>query len=92
MGDIGARIHAEREWRGLSLEELAKRTRQNPQSIADIENGRSDPNISTITRIFRAFSWYVRVLPEPMSSYQPRPVPVASHQSNRVNTPVASKT
>ena len=70
LNDLGKRIHNAREWQGWSLEKLAARSRVNAQTIADIENGRSDPNLSSITRIFRAFGRYVRVLPEPIPSGQ----------------------
>src|SRR5918996_1531033 len=45
---VGRRLRANREERGLSLRELARRLGMSPSAISQIETGKSRPSVSTL--------------------------------------------
>jgi transcriptional regulator with XRE-family HTH domain len=49
--DVGPRLRAYREQRGLSLRELARRLGVSPSAISQIETGKSRPSVSTLYSI-----------------------------------------
>ena len=49
--DVGPRLRAHREQRGLSLRELARRLGVSPSAISQIETGKSRPSVSTLYSI-----------------------------------------
>src|SRR5689334_14921003 len=49
--DVGPRLRAHREHRGLSLRELARRLGVSPSAISQIETGKSRPSVSTLYSI-----------------------------------------
>jgi transcriptional regulator with XRE-family HTH domain len=49
--DVGPRLRAHREERGLSLRELARRLGVSPSAISQIETGKSRPSVSTLYAI-----------------------------------------
>ncbi len=49
--DVGPRLRAHRENRGLSLRELARRLGVSPSAISQIETGKSRPSVSTLYSI-----------------------------------------
>jgi transcriptional regulator with XRE-family HTH domain/quercetin dioxygenase-like cupin family protein len=49
--DVGPRLRAHRERRGLSLRELARRLGVSPSAISQIETGKSRPSVSTLYSI-----------------------------------------
>ena len=49
--EIGARIRRERELRGLSLRELARRAGLSPSLVSQIETGKSQPSVSSLAAI-----------------------------------------
>jgi transcriptional regulator with XRE-family HTH domain len=49
--DVGPRLRAHREQRGLSLRELARRLGVSPSAISQIETGKSRPSVSTLYAI-----------------------------------------
>jgi len=53
--DVGPRLRAYREQRGLSLRELARRLGVSPSAISQIETGKSRPSVSTLYSIVSAF-------------------------------------
>jgi transcriptional regulator with XRE-family HTH domain len=48
---VGQRLRAERERRGLSLRELARRLEISPSALSQIETGRSRPSVGTLYAI-----------------------------------------
>jgi transcriptional regulator with XRE-family HTH domain len=48
---VGQRLRAEREARGLSLRELARRLEISPSALSQIETGRSRPSVGTLYAI-----------------------------------------
>ena len=48
---VGQRLRAERERRGLSLRELARRLAISPSALSQIETGRSRPSVGTLYAI-----------------------------------------
>lgn len=48
---IGQRLHAERQRRGVSLRELARRPAVSPSALSQIETGRSRPSVGTLYAI-----------------------------------------
>jgi transcriptional regulator with XRE-family HTH domain len=48
---VGLRLRAERERRGLSLRELARRLEISPSALSQIETGRSRPSVGTLYAI-----------------------------------------
>ena len=49
--DVPRRLRAERERRGISLRELARRLRISPSAISQIETGRARPSVATLWAI-----------------------------------------
>jgi transcriptional regulator with XRE-family HTH domain len=49
--EVGAQLRAERESRGLSLRELARRVELSASALSQIETGRSRPSVSTLYAI-----------------------------------------
>lgn len=49
--DVGPRLRARREERGLSLRELARRLGISPSAVSQIETGKSRPSVSTLYSI-----------------------------------------
>jgi transcriptional regulator with XRE-family HTH domain len=49
--DVGPRLRARREARGLSLRELARRLGISPSAVSQIETGKSRPSVSTLYSI-----------------------------------------
>jgi transcriptional regulator with XRE-family HTH domain len=49
--DVGPRLRAHREQRGLTLRELARRLGVSPSAISQIETGKSRPSVSTLYSI-----------------------------------------
>jgi transcriptional regulator with XRE-family HTH domain len=49
--DVGMRLRGERERRGLSLRELARRLELSASALSQIETGRSRPSVSTLYAI-----------------------------------------
>jgi len=49
--DVGPRLRAHRERRGLSLRELARRLGVSPSAISQIETGRARPSVATLWAI-----------------------------------------
>lgn len=70
--DLGQRLFQMRTDRNLSLEKVAADIRMKAETIADAENGRGDPKLSTITRLFAFYGRFARVLPEHRSNVLPR--------------------
>ena len=52
----------ERESRGLSLLEMAREAGLDPSGVADNEQGRSLPRLTTIIRLADALGWDVRLV------------------------------
>ena len=48
---VGQRLRAERERRGLSLREVARRLAISPSALSQIETGRSRPSVGTLYAI-----------------------------------------
>src|SRR5512138_4043500 len=48
---VGQRLRSERERRGLSLRELARRLEISPSALSQIETGRSRPSVGTLYAI-----------------------------------------
>src|SRR3954452_12420552 len=48
---VGQRLRVERERRGLSLRELARRLEISPSALSQIETGRSRPSVGTLYAI-----------------------------------------
>lgn len=69
--DVGARLFAMREGQGWSLEKVAALAGMRAETVADLENGRGDPKLSTITRLLAVYGYYTRVLPERPSNLAP---------------------
>ncbi|MEW1871667.1 pyridoxamine 5'-phosphate oxidase family protein [Streptomyces caelestis] len=61
-GDIGRRVAAERERRGLSREETARRARMSPDYLAYLEEHPGDPSQATLVRLAGALDTSVRAL------------------------------
>ena len=51
---IGRRVRAERERRGMSLRELARRVGVSPSLISQIETGKAQPSVGTLYSLTRA--------------------------------------
>lgn len=51
LGGIGGRVREMRQWRRMSLEELAARTEMSKTGLWQIETGRSDPQAPTLARL-----------------------------------------
>ena len=49
--DVPRRLRAEREQRGISLRELARRLKISPSAISQIETGRARPSVATLWAI-----------------------------------------
>jgi transcriptional regulator with XRE-family HTH domain len=49
--EVGARIRRERERRGMSLRELARRAGLSPSLVSQIETGKSEPSVSSLAAI-----------------------------------------
>src|SRR5919204_5403546 len=50
-GEVPRRLRAEREKRGMSVRELARRLDLTPSAISQIETGRARPSVSTLYSI-----------------------------------------
>src|SRR5688572_28867273 len=70
--DLGARLFSLRSTRGWSLEKVALAARMKAETVADAENGRGDPKLSTITRLLAVYGFYTRLLPERRDNVAPR--------------------
>lgn len=71
--DINGVIRRARKEQGLSQAELARRLRMTQAQIARIENGLTDPRLSTLTELARALGLEPILLPKqllPSVSYQ----------------------
>jgi transcriptional regulator with XRE-family HTH domain len=53
-GDLGRRVRALREGRGLSLRALSRASGIAPAALSQIENNRSSPSVSTLKRVLQA--------------------------------------
>ncbi|WP_406723825.1 pyridoxamine 5'-phosphate oxidase family protein [Streptomyces sp. GD-15H] len=61
-GDIGRRVATERQRRGLSREETARRARMAPGYLAYLEERPSDPSLATLFRLAAALGTSVQAL------------------------------
>lgn len=78
--DVGPRLRAHREQRGLSLRELARRLGVSPSAISQIETGKSRPSVSTLYSIVSELGMSLDELfgaakPKPPAESQPAPTP-----------------
>jgi transcriptional regulator with XRE-family HTH domain len=72
--DVGPRLRAHREQRGLSLRELARRLGVSPSAISQIETGKSRPSVSTLYSIVTELGMS---LDELFGAQKQAPAPVA---------------
>jgi len=70
--DLGKRLYGLREDLGWSLERVATAIKMKAETIADAENSRGDPKLSTISRLLAFYGYYTRVLPERAANVAPR--------------------
>lgn len=70
--DVGARLFALRTDRGWSLERVATAAAMKAETVADAENGRGDPKLSTISRLLAVYGYYTRLLPDRPANVTPR--------------------
>ncbi|MFE9922493.1 pyridoxamine 5'-phosphate oxidase family protein [Streptomyces sp. NPDC005774] len=61
-GDIGRRVATERQRRGLSREETARRARMAPDYLAYLEEHPGDPSLATLIRLAAALGTSVQAL------------------------------
>lgn len=72
MTQLGRRIDALRRDKGWNWKELARRSRLHPQSIYKIVHGeRSDPRLSVVVRLARAFGMGLDAFLESLEDYAP---------------------
>ena len=57
--DVGTRVRALREQRGLSMRALAELCELSPNAISLIERGKSSPNVSTLHRLATALQVHI---------------------------------
>jgi transcriptional regulator with XRE-family HTH domain len=74
---VGKRVRAAREAAGLSQEQVAKRVGLARSSVANLEAGRQDMNITRITGILAALGMDLNalILPEDLPALPPLPSP-----------------
>jgi transcriptional regulator with XRE-family HTH domain len=76
--DVGPRLRAHREERGLSLRELARRLGVSPSAISQIETGKSRPSVSTLYSIVSELGMSLDELfgaPKPSTAPAAKPTP-----------------
>ena len=76
--DVGPRLRAHREHRGLSLRELARRLGVSPSAISQIETGKSRPSVSTLYAIVSELGMSLDELFGATQAAQPPAAPAAA--------------
>src|SRR5689334_9859696 len=61
MNSSGALLHSARTAAGLSVRALAKLAGTSPNTVMDIEKGRTDPGLKTLARLLEAAGVELRV-------------------------------
>jgi transcriptional regulator with XRE-family HTH domain len=69
--DVGRKLRAQREERGLSLRELARRLGMSPSAISQIETGKSRPSVSTLYAIVSELRMSLDELFDPAAPHPP---------------------
>jgi transcriptional regulator with XRE-family HTH domain/quercetin dioxygenase-like cupin family protein len=86
--DVPRRLRAERERRGISLRELARRLRISPSAISQIETGRARPSVATLWAIVTELGMSLDDLFAHEAAAGAAPAPVAG----RAAAPAAAET
>jgi transcriptional regulator with XRE-family HTH domain len=82
--DVGPRLRAHREQRGLSLRELARRLGVSPSAISQIETGKSRPSVSTLYSIVSELGMSLdELFGAPKQPVQPAAPPAAATPAPR---------
>jgi transcriptional regulator with XRE-family HTH domain len=92
--DVGPRLRAHREQRGLSLRELARRLGVSPSAISQIETGKSRPSVSTLYAIVSELGMSLDELFGASKSTEPAapaPAPRASAKRSSRSRPPAER-
>jgi transcriptional regulator with XRE-family HTH domain len=92
--DVGPRLRAHREQRGLSLRELARRLGVSPSAISQIETGKSRPSVSTLYAIVSELGMSLDELfgaSKPVEPAAPAPAPPASAKRSSRSRPPAER-
>jgi transcriptional regulator with XRE-family HTH domain len=76
--DVPRRLRAERERRGISLRELARRLEISPSAISQIETGRARPSVATLWAIVTELGMSLDDLFAPEADRPPSTLPVVS--------------
>jgi transcriptional regulator with XRE-family HTH domain len=89
--DVGPRLRAHREQRGLSLRELARRLGVSPSAISQIETGKSRPSVSTLYAIVSELGMSLDELFGAPKSAQPAAAPPAPARRTQSGQPPAER-
>jgi transcriptional regulator with XRE-family HTH domain len=89
--DVGPRLRAHREQRGLSLRELARRLGVSPSAISQIETGKSRPSVSTLYSIVSELGMSLDELFGASKSAQPAAAPPAPARRTQRGQPPAER-
>jgi transcriptional regulator with XRE-family HTH domain len=76
--DVPRRLRAERERRGITLRELARRLDVSPSAISQIETGRARPSVATLWAIVTELGMSLDDLFAHEADGGPRPAPTAA--------------
>jgi transcriptional regulator with XRE-family HTH domain len=79
--DVPRRLRAERERRGISLRELARRLEISPSAISQIETGRARPSVATLWAIVTELGMSLDDLFAPEADRPPSILPVVSAEA-----------
>jgi HTH-type transcriptional regulator/antitoxin HipB len=61
MHELPAMVRAQREERGLTQRELARRAGVGPRAIWDLERGKPTIRLDVVARVLAVFGWKVSV-------------------------------
>jgi transcriptional regulator with XRE-family HTH domain len=79
--DVPRRLRAERERRGISLRELARRLEISPSAVSQIETGRARPSVATLWAIVTELGMSLDDLFAPEADRPPSTLPVVSAEA-----------